>query len=121
MLLNYWLMSKDERRQECASAGNRTRVTSMATMYSTTRPLMLVLVRIARFRLATASETGCRTTRHADSKSMIKHSAPVAILSGASRFFGAFTRSTRFRILVYDFFFVVVSRREVVPSRPAAN
>ena len=25
-----------------ASAGNRTRVTSMATMYSTTRPLMLV-------------------------------------------------------------------------------
>ena len=26
-----------------ASAGNRTRVTSMATMYSTTRPLMLLL------------------------------------------------------------------------------
>ena len=26
-----------------ASAGNRTRVTSMATMYSTTRPLMLML------------------------------------------------------------------------------
>ena len=25
---------------KCASAGNRTRVTSMATMYSTTRPLM---------------------------------------------------------------------------------
>ena len=28
---------------ESASAGNRTRVTSMATMYSTTRPLMLLL------------------------------------------------------------------------------
>ena len=28
------------RRPEIASAGNRTRVTSMATMYSTTRPLM---------------------------------------------------------------------------------
>ena len=28
--------------QKCASAGNRTRVTSMATMYSTTRPLMLL-------------------------------------------------------------------------------
>ena len=28
-----------------ASAGNRTRVTSMATMYSTTRPLMLMLFR----------------------------------------------------------------------------
>ena len=28
----------------CASAGNRTRVTSMATMYSTTRPPMLVIV-----------------------------------------------------------------------------
>ena len=28
---------------ECASAGNRTRVTSMATMYSTTRPLMLLM------------------------------------------------------------------------------
>ena len=28
---------------ELASAGNRTRVTSMATMYSTTRPLMLLL------------------------------------------------------------------------------
>ena len=27
---------------QIASAGNRTRVTSMATMYSTTRPLMLV-------------------------------------------------------------------------------
>ena len=27
--------------RENASAGNRTRVTSMATMYSTTRPLML--------------------------------------------------------------------------------
>ena len=27
---------------KCASAGNRTRVTSMATMYSTTRPLMLM-------------------------------------------------------------------------------
>ena len=27
--------------QKGASAGNRTRVTSMATMYSTTRPLML--------------------------------------------------------------------------------
>ena len=26
--------------EENASAGNRTRVTSMATMYSTTRPLM---------------------------------------------------------------------------------
>ena len=77
---------------KCASAGNRTRVTSMATMYSTTRPLMLVLVRIARFWLATASETGCRTTRHADSKSMIKHSAPVAVLSGMSRFLFALTR-----------------------------
>ena len=33
----------DERRKsvsKSASAGNRTRVTSMATMYSTTRPLM---------------------------------------------------------------------------------
>ena len=29
-------------RIENASAGNRTRVTSMATMYSTTRPLMPV-------------------------------------------------------------------------------
>ena len=28
---------------KCASAGNRTRVTSMATMYSTTRPLMLLV------------------------------------------------------------------------------
>ena len=28
----------------CASAGNRTRVTSMATMYSATRPLMLCYV-----------------------------------------------------------------------------
>ena len=27
---------------QIASAGNRTRVTSMATMYSTTRPLMLI-------------------------------------------------------------------------------
>ena len=29
-----------------ASAGNRTRVTSMATMYSTTRPLMLMLIQM---------------------------------------------------------------------------
>ena len=29
-------------QQSSASAGNRTRVTSMATMYSTTRPLMLL-------------------------------------------------------------------------------
>ena len=29
-----------------ASAGNRTRVTSMATMYSTTRPLMLLPMRL---------------------------------------------------------------------------
>ena len=30
-------------REQIASAGNRTRVTSMATMHSTTRPLMLIL------------------------------------------------------------------------------
>ena len=30
------------RKEKNASAGNRTRVTSMATMYSTTKPLMLV-------------------------------------------------------------------------------
>ena len=29
-----------EGETKCASAGNRTRVTSMATMYSTTKPLM---------------------------------------------------------------------------------
>ena len=34
--------------QKCASAGNRTRVTSMATMYSTTRPLMLMKCPIVR-------------------------------------------------------------------------
>ena len=71
-------------------------------MYSTTRPLMLVLVRIARFPLAAAIETGCSTIRHADSQSMIKHSAPVALLSGTSRLFRACTRSTQFQILVYD-------------------
>ena len=32
-----------EQAEKHASAGNRTRVTSMATMYSTTRPLMLML------------------------------------------------------------------------------
>ena len=32
-------------RGQNASAGNRTRVTSMATMYSTTRPLMLLIAR----------------------------------------------------------------------------
>jgi hypothetical protein len=32
---------QDRHGYESASAGNRTRVTSMATMYSTTRPLML--------------------------------------------------------------------------------
>ena len=32
-----------EGQKSYASAGNRTRVTSMATMYSTTRPLMLVM------------------------------------------------------------------------------
>ena len=32
-----------ERKCKNASAGNRTRVTSMATMYSTTRPLMQLL------------------------------------------------------------------------------
>ena len=37
---------KDE--QTNASAGNRARVTSMATMYSTTRPLMLILNRSTR-------------------------------------------------------------------------
>ena len=31
-----------KRASKSASAGNRTRVTSMATMYSTTRPLMLM-------------------------------------------------------------------------------
>ena len=31
---------------ESASAGNRTRVTSMATMYSTTRPLMLLRIEL---------------------------------------------------------------------------
>ena len=34
--------------QTNASAGNRARVTSMATMYSTTRPLMLLLNRTSR-------------------------------------------------------------------------
>jgi hypothetical protein len=32
-----------EAQDKSASAGNRTRVTSMATMYSTTRPLMLLV------------------------------------------------------------------------------
>ena len=35
---------------ESASAGNRTRVTAMATMYSATRPLMLLLIIIHRCR-----------------------------------------------------------------------
>ena len=37
---SYWNAAADSKS---ASAGNRTRVTSMATMYSTTRPLMLVI------------------------------------------------------------------------------
>ena len=36
-------VENDMGKQSIASAGNRTRVTSMATMYSTTRPLMLML------------------------------------------------------------------------------
>ena len=36
------------RKQKIASAGNRARVTSMATMYSTTRPLMLMINRRRR-------------------------------------------------------------------------
>ena len=34
--------------QKHASAGNRTRVTSMATMYSTTRPLMLATMPLSK-------------------------------------------------------------------------
>ena len=36
------------RHSKSASAGNRTRVTSMATMYSTTRPLMLMPLKGSR-------------------------------------------------------------------------
>ena len=39
-LLAFWYMHAKTKSKH-ASAGNRTRVTSMATMYSTTRPLML--------------------------------------------------------------------------------
>ena len=34
-------VSEDQKNEKAASAGNRTRVTTMATLYSTTRPLML--------------------------------------------------------------------------------
>ena len=36
--------SRRKKTEENASAGNRARVTSMATMYSTTRPLMQIQV-----------------------------------------------------------------------------
>ena len=37
---NYWHVELQNHGQQNASSGNRTRVTSMATMYSTTRPMM---------------------------------------------------------------------------------
>ena len=40
-----------------ASAGNRTRVTSMATMYSTTRPLMLMKDKLICFHTEVMAET----------------------------------------------------------------
>ena len=46
----------------CASAGNRTRVTSMATMYSTTRPLMLLSDFLAKI------QTVCRQKMRKDSR-----------------------------------------------------
>ena len=43
--LIYW-MNWEILLGKCASAGNRTRVTSMAMMYSTTRPLMLLVINL---------------------------------------------------------------------------
>ena len=40
--------ARNSQERECASAGNRARVTSMATMYSTTRPLMLVVTKLRK-------------------------------------------------------------------------
>ena len=47
---------------QIASAGNRTRVTSMATMYSTTRPLMLMqnAKRVPHFISQTTASKRCR-------------------------------------------------------------
>ena len=39
-LLHVWRYKDQDAGTKSASAGNRIRVTSMATMYSTTRPLM---------------------------------------------------------------------------------
>ena len=46
-----------DRHWKSASAGNRTRVTSMATMYSTTRPLMLLVLRLQKETLLDAGTT----------------------------------------------------------------
>ena len=53
----YWRKEHAHRRTKSASAGNRTRVTSMATMYSTTRPLMLLSSQQARVMAKSFAKT----------------------------------------------------------------
>ena len=73
-----------------ASAGNRTRVTSMATMYSTTRPLMLLVLVSARTTQTLARPLrrlagACCSPCHISAKDGNKNTLPRAALDHMAR------------------------------------
>ena len=78
-----------EQPEKHASAGNRTRVTSMATMYSTTRPLMLMFSVICGFAYSaftlSSAQPGPSPCTHLLSKPCLQNLQGLAGARGCSK------------------------------------